>query len=42
MKSLFVFFDFLGKSKLVSCGLVRLVSGKILGDFFDRRIIKFE
>nr|XP_044628397.1 girdin isoform X14 [Equus asinus] len=42
MKSLSVSSDFLGKSKPVSCGLARSVSGKTPGDFFDRRTTKPE
>ncbi|XP_036291236.1 girdin isoform X2 [Pipistrellus kuhlii] len=42
MKSLSVSSDFLGKSKPVSCGLARSVSGKSPGDFYDRRTTKPE
>ncbi|KAM5319969.1 girdin isoform 13-T13 [Glossophaga mutica] len=42
MKSLSVSSDFLGKSKPVSCGLARSVSGKTPGDFCDRRTTKPE
>lgn len=42
MKSLSVSSDFLGKSKPVSCGLARSVSGKSPGDFYDRRTAKPE
>ncbi|XP_016077617.1 PREDICTED: girdin isoform X4 [Miniopterus natalensis] len=42
MKSLSVSSDFLGKSKPVSCGLARSVSGKTPGDFYDRRTTKPE
>ncbi|XP_036981660.2 girdin isoform X9 [Artibeus jamaicensis] len=42
MKSLSVSSDFLGKSKPVSCGLARSVSGKAPGDFCDRRTTKPE
>ncbi|XP_059515777.1 girdin isoform X5 [Myotis daubentonii] len=42
MKSLSVSSDFLGKSKPVSCGLARSVSGKSPGDFCDRRTTKPE
>ncbi|XP_036903833.1 girdin isoform X6 [Sturnira hondurensis] len=42
MKSLSVSSDFLGKSKPISCGLARSVSGKTPGDFCDRRTAKPE
>ncbi|XP_058934565.1 girdin isoform X1 [Kogia breviceps] len=42
MKSLSVSSDFLGKTKPVSCGLARSVSGKTPGDFYDRRTTKPE
>ncbi|KAM8784689.1 girdin isoform 4-T4 [Rhynchonycteris naso] len=42
MKSLSVSSDFLGKSKPVSCGLARSVSGKTPGDFYDRWTTKPE
>lgn len=42
MKSLSVSSDFLGKSKPISCGLARSVSGKTPGDFCDRRTTKPE
>lgn len=42
MKSLSVSSDFLGKSKPISCGLARSVSGKSPGDFYDRRTTKPE
>ncbi|XP_066234342.1 girdin isoform X4 [Saccopteryx leptura] len=42
MKSLSVSSDFLGKSKPISCGLARSVSGKTPGDFYDRRTTKPE
>ncbi|XP_011362255.1 girdin isoform X6 [Pteropus vampyrus] len=42
MKSLSVSSDFLGKSKPVSCGLARSVSGKSPGDCYDRWTTKPE
>ncbi|XP_036119480.1 girdin isoform X9 [Molossus molossus] len=42
MKSLSVSSDFLGRSKPISCGLARSVSGKTPGDFCDRRTTKPE